>query len=204
MLKLFALLTFFARSANMKTNSPDKQMGLRIQEDSQYISSSCTRLQRETWMPLTSWRQDVSNCAPQLRQFSQRFCRPTVIYITDILLEFAYHLTYDSRLCIGNTQPSPQAFSARSILDSTVSCDVTERYTPRTPSQNCQIKYGGPFVRLLHLQPKVAENPSFEQGEFLCACHSEKQSFGFVKKDPQDQVLFNVSGLSRATTGISR
>ena len=28
-------------------------------------------------------------------------------------------------------QPSPQAFSARSILDSTVSCDVTERYTPR-------------------------------------------------------------------------
>ena len=30
MLKLFALLTFFARSANMKTNSPDKQMGLRI------------------------------------------------------------------------------------------------------------------------------------------------------------------------------
>ena len=29
------------------------------------------------------------------------------------------------------TQPSPQAFSARSILDSTVSCDVTERYTPR-------------------------------------------------------------------------
>ena len=63
-----------------------------------------------------------------------------------------------------------------------MSCDVTERYTPRTPSQYCQIKYGGPFVRLLQLQPKVAENPSFEQEEFLCARHSEKQSFGFVKK----------------------
>ena len=29
-------------------------------------------------------------------------------------------------------QPSPQAFSARSILDSTVSCDVTDRYSPGT------------------------------------------------------------------------
>ena len=54
-----------------------------------------------------------------------------------------------------------------------MSCDVTERYTPRTPSQYCQIKYGGPFVRLLQLQPKVAENPSLEQEEYLCACHSE-------------------------------
>ena len=30
----------------------------------------------------------------------------------------------------GMLQPSPQAFSARSILDSTVSCDVTERTSP--------------------------------------------------------------------------
>ena len=97
-------------------------------------------------------------------------------------------------------QPSPQAFSARSILDSILSCDVTERYTPRTSSQYCQIKYGGLFVRLLQLQPKVAENPSFEQEEFLCACHSEKQSFGFLKKDSRDQILFNLSGLSRAAT----
>ena len=85
-----------------------------------------------------------------------------------------------------------------------MSCDVTERYTPRTPSQYCQIKYGGRFVRLLQLQPKVAENPSFEQEEFLCACHSEKQSFGFLKKDPRNQVLFNLSGLSRAATGTRR
>ena len=63
-----------------------------------------------------------------------------------------------------------------------MSCDVTERYTPRTPSHYCQIKYGGPFDRLLQLQPKVTENPSFEQEEFLCACHSEKKSFGFLKK----------------------
>ena len=28
-----------------------------------------------------------------------------------------------------NSQPSPQAFSARSFLDSTMSCDVTERYS---------------------------------------------------------------------------
>ena len=40
-------------------------------------------------------------------------------------------------------QPSPQAFSARSFLDSTMSCDVTERYSPSAPSQYCQIKYGG-------------------------------------------------------------
>ena len=85
-----------------------------------------------------------------------------------------------------------------------MSCDVTERYTPRTPSQYCHIKYGGPFVRLLQLQPKVAENPSFEQEEFLCACHSEKQSFGFLKKDPRNQILFNLSGLSRAATGTRR
>ena len=83
-------------------------------------------------------------------------------------------------------------------------CDVTERYTARTPSQYCQIKYGGLFVRLLQLQPKVAENPSFEQEEFLCACHSEKQSFGFLKKDPRGQVLFNLSGRSRAATGTRR
>ena len=30
-----------------------------------------------------------------------------------------------------SAQPGPQAFSARSILDSTVSSDVTERYFPR-------------------------------------------------------------------------
>ena len=30
-------------------------------------------------------------------------------------------------------QPSPQAFSARSFLDSTMSCDVTERYSPLSP-----------------------------------------------------------------------
>ena len=78
-----------------------------------------------------------------------------------------------------------------------MSCDVTERYTPRTLSQYY-------FVRLLQLQPKVAENTSFEQEEFLRACHSEKQSFGFLKKDPRNQVLFNLSGLSRAATGTRR
>ena len=36
----------------------------------------------------------------------------------------------DRSKSIHDHQPSPQAFSARSILDSTVSCDVTERYTP--------------------------------------------------------------------------
>ena len=35
---------------------------------------------------------------------------------------------------IESWQPSPQAFSARSILDSTVSCDVNERYSQRTRS----------------------------------------------------------------------
>ena len=78
-----------------------------------------------------------------------------------------------------------------------MSCDVTERYTPRTLSQYY-------FVRLLQLQPKVAKNPSFEQEEFLRACHSEKQSFGFLKKDPRNKILFNLSGLSRAATGTRR
>ena len=45
-------------------------------------------------------------------------------------------------------------------------------------------------VRLLQLQ-QVAENPSLEKEEFLCACHSNKQSLGFLNKDPQNQVLFN-------------
>ena len=54
------------------------------------------------------------------------------------------------------TQPSPQAFSARSILDSTVSCDVTERSSPRTPSQYCQIKYGCPFVMLCFITAFLA------------------------------------------------
>ena len=30
-------------------------------------------------------------------------------------------------------QPSPQVFSARSFLDSTMSCDITEKDSPRTP-----------------------------------------------------------------------
>ena len=34
----------------------------------------------------------------------------------------------------GVMQSSLQAFSARSFLDSTMSCDVTERYSPSTPS----------------------------------------------------------------------
>ena len=65
------------------------------------------------------------------------------------------------------------------------------------------MKYGGRFVRLPQLQQKAAENPSFEQEEFLCACHSEKQSFRFLKKDPQNQGLLNLSGLSRAATGTN-
>ena len=32
------------------------------------------------------------------------------------------------------TQPCPKAFWARSILDSIMSCDVTEKYSPRTRS----------------------------------------------------------------------
>ena len=41
-----------------------------------------------------------------------------------------------------SAQPSPQAFSARLILDSTVSCDVTERYTPRTLAALSQTSRG--------------------------------------------------------------
>ena len=36
------------------------------------------------------------------------------------------------------------------------------------------------------LQPQqVAENLILEKEEFLCACHSDKQSLGFLSKDPQ-------------------
>ena len=80
---------------------------------------------------------------------------------------------------------------------------TSPRDTRRERLAYCQIKYGGRFVRLPQLQPKAAENPSFEQEEFLCACHSEKQSFGFSKKNPRNQGLFNLSGLSRAATGTN-
>ena len=40
--------------------------------------------------------------------------------------------------------------------------------------------------------------------KFLCACHSEKQIFGFLKRDPRNKVLFNLSGLSRTATGTRR
>ena len=36
----------------------------------------------------------------------------------------------------GSLQPSPQAFSARSFLDSTMSCDVNERCSPRLRADN--------------------------------------------------------------------
>ena len=46
------------------------------------------------------------------------------------------------------------------------------------------------FSVRLQLQ-QVAEYPSLEQEEFLCACHSDKQSVGFLNQDRQKQVLFN-------------
>ena len=103
-------------------------------------------------------------------------------------------------------QPSTQAFSGRSFLDSTRSCDVTERNSPRTPSQYGPIKYGGLFCQVTATSAG-SWKPSLEKEEFLCACHSGKQSLGFLNKDPQNQVLFNwsgLSGLSRAATCIRR
>ena len=90
-------------------------------------------------------------------------------------------------------QPSPQAFSARSFLDSIMSCDVTERYSPSTPSQYWQIKYGGLFCQV------TATSAGSWKSVF--------GSLGFLNKDPQNQVLFNWSGLSelsRAATCIRR
>ena len=90
-------------------------------------------------------------------------------------------------------QPSLQAFSARSFLDSTMSCDVTERYSPSTPSQYWQIKYGGLFCQV------TATSAGSWKSVF--------GSLGFLNKDPQNQVLFNWSGLSelsRAATCIRR
>ena len=40
-------------------------------------------------------------------------------------------MTTTTTVTDGLSQPSPQAFSAGSFLDSTMSCDVTERYSPR-------------------------------------------------------------------------
>ena len=55
-------------------------------------------------------------------------------------------------------QPSPLAFSARSILDSTVSCDVNERYSPALfeTSRGQQGKRERLGTRLTHL---VASTP---------------------------------------------
>ena len=74
-------------------------------------------------------------------------------------------VTWDPPQFYQFSQPSPQAFSARLILDSTVSCDVTERYTPKTPSQYCQIKYGGPVDRLLQLQPALSQTSRGQRGK---------------------------------------
>ena len=48
-----------------------------------------------------------------------------------VILSFVFAGQAGRERCI---QPSSQAFSARSFLDSTMSCDVTERYSPRTRS----------------------------------------------------------------------
>ena len=48
-----------------------------------------------------------------------------------VILSFVFACQAGRERCI---QPSSQAFSARSFLDSTMSCDVTERYSPRTRS----------------------------------------------------------------------
>ena len=45
-------------------------------------------------------------------------------------------VTTKLRRKLGQSQTSPQAFSARSILDSTVSCDVTDRDFPRLRADN--------------------------------------------------------------------
>ena len=47
-----------------------------------------------------------------------------------------------------NSQPSPQAFSARSFLDSTMSCDVTERHSSSSRGQRIKKEYLG--TRLLN------------------------------------------------------
>ena len=81
------------------------------------------------------------------------------------------------------------------------------RNTRRERLANVARSNMAPFsVRSLQLQ-QVAENPSLGQEEFLCACHSDKKSLGFLNKDPQNQVLFNCSGLSghsRPATCIRR
>ena len=100
----------------------------------------------------------------------------------------------EGRYCLSQArgQPSPQPFSAWSFLDSTMSCNVTKRYSPmREHLANIARPNIRTFsVRLLQLQ-QVAENLSLENKEFLCACHSNKQSLGFLNKDLQNQVLFN-------------
>ena len=103
-------------------------------------------------------------------------------------------------------QPSTQAFSARSFLDSTMSCDVTETNSRERPANMARSNMAAFSVRLLQLQ-QVAENQSLKKEKFLCACHCDKQGLGFLNKDPQNQVLFNwsgLSGLSRAATCIRR
>ena len=47
--------------------------------------------------------------------------------------------------CINRTHPSPQAFSARSILDSTVSCDVTERQRVKRERLGTRLNRTHPF-----------------------------------------------------------
>ena len=60
-------------------------------------------------------------------------------------------------------QPSPQAFSVRSFLDSTKSCDVTERYSPALSqiSRGQRIKTERLGTRLVRLNKCVCRIHSF-------------------------------------------
>ena len=61
-------------------------------------------------------------------------------------------------------QPSPQAFSVRSFLDSTMSCDVTERYSPALSqtSRGQRIKTERLGTRLVRLEKSVCRIDSFQ------------------------------------------
>ena len=111
----------------------------------------------------------------------------------------------DNRECMRKGQPSLQAFSAGSFLDSTMSCDVSKRYSPRTPSHYCQIKYAGLFCQVTATSTGSWKSVLGTGRVFMCM--PQRQSLGFLDKDPQNQVLFDwsgLSGLSRAATCIRR
>lgn len=97
--------------------------------------------------------------------------------------------------------PSPQAFLARSILDSSVSCDVTERDSPPL-SQTSRVQRGGKRERLRTRLRENSFSPSCLETSFPCSSPQltlvSFSSEGRVREDPGNEESCLASTFAKA------